>query len=200
MTDQEHWEWADAKGPRGNFREAVALFDTEQDLQDAVDDLESHGFSNAAVSRPVAPDAVESALRHPVRNVAELEDDASVPREAHVDRGSRSTVLLVVAFVPVYVLLLVGAGIATAHGMLAWQAAVLTTGLGLFGAACGGAIAFRHARRTRERLRREQAWGGLLLWVRTGSLNQEQKALDILRRHAGRDVHLHGPAASMQIH
>lgn len=194
MPDKEHWEWSAETGPRGNLREAVALFSTEDDLQAAVDDLECHGFSNAAVSRPCAIDEIERAVNHPVSSVQDLEDDAAVPREAYIDKDSRTSGMMVMIVVPVYILLLAGAGIAAGHGLETWQAIVLTVGLGLIGMVGGGYYAMRMARRSKDRLREEQARGGLLLWVRTGSRTQEDRALEILRRHAGRDVHLHGPA------
>ncbi|MFC4347564.1 hypothetical protein ACFO5Q_06870 [Kordiimonas lipolytica] len=194
MPDQQHWEWTAETGPRGNLREAVALFSTEDDLQAAVDDLECHGFSNAAVSRPKPIKDIEAAVHHPVNSIQELEDDASVPREAYIDKDSRSSGMMVMIVVPVYVLLLAGAGIAAGHGLATWEAVVLTVGLGLIGMLGGGYYAMRYARRASERVREEQARGGLLLWVRTGSRAQEDRALEILRRHAGRDVHLHGPA------
>jgi hypothetical protein len=33
--------------------------------------------------------------------------------------------------------------------------------------------------------------GGLLLWVRTWTAAREERALDILRRHCGKDAHVH---------
>lgn len=194
MADQSHWEWSPEVGPRGNLREAVALFSTEDELQAAVDDLECHGFSNAAVSRPKPIPDIESELHHPVKSVQALEDDASVPREAYVDKDSRSSGMMVMVVVPVYILLLAGAGIAAGHGLQTWQAIVLTVGLGLIGMFGGGYYALRYAHYAKERVRQELSRGGLLLWVRTGSQEQERRALEILRRHSGRDVHLHGPA------
>ena len=39
--------------------------------------------------------------------------------------------------------------------------------------------------------------GGLLLWVRIADASHEQKALEILNRHGGEDVHVHDlPAAT----
>ncbi|WP_417458753.1 hypothetical protein [Kordiimonas sp.] len=194
MTEQGHWEWSDRVGPRGNLREAVALFDTEEDMQSAVDDLECHGFSNAAISRPADPSVIEAAIQHPIENVNALEDDARVPREAFVDKDSRTSGFMVMVLTPVYVLLLAGAAIASGHGLATWEAIVLTVGLGLIGVVGGGYFATRRAGESRRRIRNEQALGGLLLWVRTGSREQESRALEILRRHSGRDVHLHGPA------
>lgn len=193
MVDKDHWEWSDETGPRGNIREAVGLFDSEKDMQLAVDDLESHGFSNAAISRPVKPDAVEAAVNHKIENVAELEDDPSIPRQAHTDMDSWTEGNTITIMVPIYVAFLVAAGVAAAQGLEAWQMVLITIMMGGIGAACGGLTVYLVGKRRSERQRREKAWGGLLLWVRTGSADQEQKALDILRKHAGRDVHLHGP-------
>lgn len=194
MPNSEHWEWSADTGPRGNLREAVALFNTEDDLQAAVDDLECHGFSNAAMSRPRPIDEIEHELDHKVVSVHELEDDATVPREAHIDPGSRASGQMVLVVVPVYIALLVAASVATSYGFALWQAVSLTVAFGLIGMAWGGYYALKLFRGNKQRIRREQALGGLLLWVRTGSKGQETRALEILRRHAGRDVHLHGPA------
>lgn len=195
MVDRKHWEWSDEKGPRGNLREAVGLFDNETDMQAAVDDLESHGFSNAAISRPVAPDEVEVSLHHSVQNVSELEDDAAVPREAYLDQHTKTERVMVTVLIPVYITLLIGAGVAASYGMTMAEAIIVSVLLGAIGAIGGGFFAYRYANRQAQRIIKEKSWGGLLLWVRTGSLMQEQKAVEILKRNAGRDVHLHGPAA-----
>ena len=194
MTDAEHWEWANEQGPRGNVREAVALFDNEDDMQAAVDDLESHGFSNAAISRPARPDAVEAAIHHKVESVESLEDDSIVPRQAFIDNDSRTEGMTVLLLLPVYILVLISAGIAAANGFEMWQGVAISLALGALGAMFGGFFVYKLVKRKVERIRREKEWGGLLLWVRTGSNDQEGKALSILRGHAGRDVHLHGPA------
>lgn len=197
MIDRDHWEWSGETGPRGNIREAVGLFDNEDDVQAAVDDLESHGFSNAAISRPAAPEEVEAAVDHKIHSVQELEDDASVPREAHVDVDSKTERSTVILLIPLYVALLISVAVATANGLELWQGLVISLILGTIGAGVGGFFVYRSVRQRSERERQEQAWGGLLLWVRTGSPTQEQKAMSILRRNAGRDVHLHGPAPKL---
>lgn len=194
MIDRDHWEWKDKKGPRGNPREAVGLFDSETDMQAAVDDLETHGFSNAAISRPVAPAAIEAAVHRKIHSVDEIEDDATVPREAYLDVDSNTERATFILMIPIYIAFLVAAGIAAAHGLEVWQGVIISLMLGAMGALLGGYFVYRISKRRSERERLEQAWGGLLLWVRTGSPSQEQKAITILRRNAGRDVHLHGPA------
>lgn len=194
MTDQEHWEWANDQGPRGNVREAVALFDTEEEMIAAVDDLETHGFSHAAISRPASPDKVEEAIHHKVKNAKELEDDSEVPRQAFIDPDSRIEGLAVLVMVPAYIVGLVSAGVAAANGLELWQGISISLILGVFGALIGGLFVYGFSKRKLKRMLCEKEWGGLLLWVRTGSNDQEKKAVNILRNHAGRDVHLHGPS------
>jgi len=194
MIHSEHWEWKDKLGPRGNVREAVALFDTEEDMQAAVYDLETHGFSNAAISRPAGPEIVEASVSHPIKHVQELEDNSKIPRESFMDASSKTEGFIVIILVPIYIALLVAAALAVAHGLAVWQGVVISLMMGLIGALIGGYFAYRLTKKRTERARREKEWGGLLVWVRTGSHDQERKAVRILRQHAGRDVHLHGPA------
>jgi hypothetical protein len=44
-----------------------------------------------------------------------------------------------------------------------------------------------HASYLRDQIDR----GGLLLWVRTRHTTDEQRAVDILKRHSGGEVHVH---------
>ena len=47
-------------------------------------------------------------------------------------------------------------------------------------------------RPTRARRLQEQLdHGGLLLWVRTWDVDEEERAIQILERHSARDVHVH---------
>ena len=65
-------------------REAVGVFETEEALQVAIDDLLSHGFDRAEISLLAASESVEQKLGHTYRKVAEVEDDISAPRIAYV--------------------------------------------------------------------------------------------------------------------
>jgi hypothetical protein len=80
--------------------------------------------------------------------------------------------------------------VASSGGTLLGAVAVAAIAGGA-GAAVGATLARliggTHAKHMNEHLHR----GGLLLWVRTHDSEHEQKALDILRRHHGDDVHLH---------
>ena len=59
-------------------------------------------------------------------------------------------------------------------------------------AGAGGIWLMRLVGRRRAREIKEQlARGGLLLWAETRSHEQERRAIEILKRHSTRDVHLH---------
>jgi outer membrane lipoprotein SlyB len=63
---------------------------------------------------------------------------------------------------------------------------------GVIGALLAGILDEEHALRVEKQLDR----GGLLLWVHVRDDDHEQRALRILRRHSGQDVHIHDIAAS----
>jgi hypothetical protein len=77
-------------------------------------------------------------------------------------------------------LIVVGAGLAGGVG-------------GLIGAGLAKLVGDRRAADIHSHLHA----GGLLLWVRTWNSDDERRAVAILARHSGRDVHVHSlPAAA----
>ena len=137
---------------------------------------------------------VEQKLGHKYRKVSVLEDDDSVPRIAYVSPeliGDAEGALI-------GGLLYIGVG---AGAVLASAGALATAIMG--GALGGGAGALigsvlaklvgdHHARYLKEQLDH----GGLLLWVRARDEEHEKRAVDILKKHSGSDVHVHGVSAS----
>jgi hypothetical protein len=64
---------------------------------------------------------------------------------------------------------------------------------GLIGSILAKWIGDHHAHYLQEQMDH----GGLLLWVRTRDVDAERRAVEILKKHSGRDVHLHAlPAAA----
>jgi hypothetical protein len=123
--------------------------------------------------------------------VTELEDDRAAPRTVYVDTESRGGAEggLIGGLMYVGGVVAVGA-VAASGGTLAAivGAAALAGGAGAFiGSLLAGWIGDRHARYIQEQLDR----GGLLLWVRTWDAGKEKRAVEILKRHSGRDVHVH---------
>jgi DNA-binding transcriptional MocR family regulator len=75
-------------------------------------------------------------------------------------------------------------------GTLAAAAAAAAIAGGV-GATIGSALALWVEQHHADYLQDQLDHGGLLLWVRTRDQAREERAVDILRRHAGEDVHVH---------
>ena len=71
------------------IREIVAVFDDADALDDAVNELEMHGFDRAAFSLLASEEAAREKLGHPYERVSEMEDEPKAPRETFFSRVSR---------------------------------------------------------------------------------------------------------------
>ncbi len=169
-------------------REAVAVFEDVGALEAAVEELLEAGFAKEDINLLAGFDTVERKLGHRYRRVEDLEDLPQAPRTAFVSVRDLEEGEKAVATSLTVLPALIAAGLVVGSG-----GAVLAA---VSAAAVGGALlatAFQHwmdERRARwlvEQLER----GGILLWVRTPDEERERKALEILRRHAAHDVHLH---------
>lgn len=173
------------------IREAVGVFKTADALQDAIDDLMSAGFDRAELSLLASEHAVDEKLGHKYRKVAELEDDPAVPRTCYVSTESVGDAEGALIGAPLYVAAVAGAGAVVASGgtlAAALAAATLAGGAGaLVGTILAKIVGDHHA----EHLREQLAHGGLLLWVRTRDAAHEMRAVEILKKHSGQDVHVH---------
>lgn len=172
-------------------REAVAVFDTAQTLQNAIDALLSSGFHRAELSLLASEADVVSKLGHKYRKSSELEDDASVPRVAYVSTEAIGDGQGAVIGALIYV----GAGLVMGPVAAAGGTLVAMVGAAALGGGAGGLagtwlaklLGDQHAQRIQEQLDH----GGLLLWVRTWDADEESRAVRILKRNSGRDVHVH---------
>ena len=172
-------------------REAVAVFDSEAALQGAVDELLSSGFDSAEVSMLADEREIERKLGHTYNRVGELEDDPKAPRTSHVPIESVGNAEGGVIGGLTYVGAIAAAGAVVASGgtllAVVVTAAIAGGAGGLIGSILARWIGHRHHQRIQEQLRH----GGLLLWVRTWDADHERRALAILSKHSGRDVHVH---------
>jgi hypothetical protein len=172
-------------------REAVAVFDTEAALQGAIDELLIAGFGQADVSLLANEAAVTEKLGGSYRKVSELEDELGVPSAAYVSPEAIGDAEGAV----IGALMYVGAGILMGPIALAGGGITSILGGAVIGGGVGGAIGtvlamaigIEHATHIEEQLDH----GGLLLWVRIWDLDHQVRALEILTRHSGRDVHVH---------
>lgn len=175
-------------------REAVGVFASEDALQAAIDDLLSHGFDRAEISLLAASDSVERVLGHAYRKVAEVEDDMSAPRIAYVAEEDVGAAEGAVIGGLIYVGALAGlVPVVASGGALAAALAGLVLG-GSGGAALGAALARLIGKDHGDYIADQIAHGGLALWVRTWNAGDERRAVQILKAHSGKDVHVHGLA------
>jgi hypothetical protein len=170
--------------------EAVALFHDVKSLQAAIDELLTSGFDQGCLSVLGNEKAIEDKLGHSYGSTRDSEDNPNVPRATWVPDESIVAEAASIG-TPAYLSAIIGSLMVFASGgtLLGGVAiAAVAGGAGAtVGTALAGIVGHEHAKHLNEQLNR----GGLLLWVRTRDVEAEKKALDVLRRHSGQDVHLH---------
>ena len=172
-------------------REAVAVFDSAVSFQEAIDELLSAGLDRADLSRLASEQAVTEMLGHRYEKVGELEDEVAVPRTAYVSTGSIGDAQGGLVGGPMYVGATAAAGAVVASGgsLLAIIAAAAIAGGagGLVGSILAKWVGDHHGQYLQEQLDH----GGLLLWVRTVDARHEGRAVEVLSKHSGCEVHVH---------
>lgn len=170
-------------------REAVALFHDDASLGGALAELSRSGFGPERIALLASCDTVEAKLGHRFRKVADLEDDARAPRVAYVpaEDENRSENSLIGALT--YVAASFGLILASSGGLVPMLLAATAAGgaVASVGEALKWLVGHEHARTYEDQLK----CGGLLLWVRVENDAEAKAAVDILRRQAGSDIHLH---------
>lgn len=173
------------------LKEAVGVFDNAENLQDAIDELQTHGFDRRHISVLADTKTVEEKLGHIYKRVEEEEDDPNAPRTIFVPLESLGNAEGAVISLPLYVAAGTAAGMVVASGgaLLAAILAATSAGAGgaLFGSILAGLIAKHHADYIEDQINH----GGLLLWVTLPDAEHETKALEILKQYAAKDVHTH---------
>lgn len=177
----------------GAVREAVALFDDVESLEQAIDELLEHGFDRADISLLATKSAVEEALGdEPAR---EIEDDARAPRTAYVSTESVGDAEGALVGIPMYVGAVTAAGLAAAAGGPLAVLIGAAVAVGGAGALLGGILARMLDDRRAEEIGAQLDRGGLVLWARVWTPEQEALAKATLAAHSGHDVHLHEMSA-----
>ena len=175
-----------------DVREAVGVFQSEKDLQAAIDDLLTHGFDRAEISLLASIPTVEKELGSHFRSVTELEDNDAVPTSVYIPTESIGDAQGGIIGTLVYVGALAAfAPVVVSGGALAAALLALAVGGG-GGAAIGTVLAKIIGQHHADYIADQLEKGGLLLWVRTWDEDDEKRAVDILSKHSGTDVHVHG--------
>jgi len=173
------------------IREVVAIFGSREALENAIEDLQSHGFDRSQLSLLASRETVEETLGHPVGDIHTLADDPAAPRSEPLERPDVGNVTGVAVGPPAAFAALAAAGVtAMTGGAFAGVAlAALAAGGGV--GALGATLAKGYTDDVAEDFEEQIARGGILLWVSLREPGQEQSAGEILQRHAKEKVRTH---------
>jgi hypothetical protein len=173
------------------IREAVGIFSRSEDLQYAIDELLSTGFDRSELSLLASESAVEQKLGHQYEKVSALGDDPTVPRVAYVSTEAIGEAEGGLIGGLMFVGALTAAGAIVASGGTLAAAIIATVLAGGAGGFIGSILAKWVGDHHADYLQRQVDRGGLLLWVRTRDTEDERRAVEILKKHSGSDVHVH---------
>lgn len=175
-------------------REAVGVFHCPDALQGAIDELLSSGFHRAQLSLLASEPSVLKKMGHLYQRVHDLADDPATPRAAYVSTEAIGDAEggLIGGLIYVGATVATGAIVASGGTLAAAIAAAAMAGGtgGLIGSVLARWVGSHHAKYLQDQIEH----GGLLLWARTWTVADEQRALEILKKHAAENVHLHGTA------
>jgi hypothetical protein len=178
------------------IREMVAAFDSREALENAIEDLQSHGFDRSQLSLLASRATVEDELRHPLDDTHALEADPDAPRSEPLAKTDVGNVAGVTVGAPAAFAALTAAGAAAAltGGAAGIAIAALAAGGGV--GALGGFLAKKYNDHVAADLQAQVEHGGILLWVSLRDPAQEEKARRLLARHASGEVRVHDIAAT----
>lgn len=171
--------------------EAVGVFDSFETFQKAFYDLRMVGFSRYDLSVLGSKEALVEKLGSAYLPAEILEDDPRVPRAGFVSEEAMGELEGAIAggafFIPSYIAM---AAMAAAGATAAATVAAVAV-VGLPAAVIGTLLARRVGKHHKDYYADQIAAGGILLWVRVADKEKEKLAVDILKGHSGKDVHVH---------
>lgn len=173
------------------IREVVAIFGSREALENAIEDLQSNGFDRTQLSLLASGSTVEETLGHPVGDTHTLADDPEAPRSEPLERPDVGNVTGVAVGPPAAFAALAAAGITAMTGgaFIGVAVAALAAGGGV--GALGAFLAKSFTDEVASDFEEQVAHGGILLWVNLREPEQEQRAREILARHAKEKVWTH---------
>jgi hypothetical protein len=176
---------------RTTIREAVGVFKDAGKMEDAVEELEESGFDRAEISLLASDDTVRQKLGHRFYDAKSLEDDPAVPRKAFVSTAAIGDAEGALIGGLMYAGALAAAGVTVASGGAFGALLAAAVAGGASGGLVGGVLASLVGESQARQIEDEIRHGGLLVWVRTPSEDDEKRALDVFRRNGAADVHVH---------
>ncbi|MHA6262728.1 hypothetical protein ACXYMO_05965 [Arenibacterium sp. CAU 1754] len=171
--------------------EAVGVFDSFESFQKAFYDLRMVGFSRYDLSLLGDEEALKKHLGDAYWRSETLEDDPAAPRAAFVSEEAigemEGAIFGGFFFLGSYIAM---AAMLTPASTLAASIAAIAIG-GAPAGAIGAILARRAGQHHKEYYAKQIENGGILLWVRVPDKDKEKLAVNIMKGHSGRDVHVH---------
>lgn len=186
--------WTGDTGSTGTdaaVREAVAVFDSREALQSAIDDLTLAGFQRHELSVLANDETIRDRLGGVPGDVGSLAHDPDAPRQSYIspeDVGSGKGVA--VGF-PAYVGAIIATGAVLATGGTALAAAAAAAAAGVGSGAAGSFLSQWITDKRNEPMLQQLDKGGILLWVNVGDAARERIALEVLNRHTSHPAEVH---------
>jgi hypothetical protein len=179
------------------IREAIGAFDNPGALEKAVSELASAGFDRSQMSLLARDGFFDREVPAEFEHEAQAADEPGMGRRPVVSdsdlRQGRTLATSLAGVVAAF----------AASGITILTGGAALTAITAAAAAGGGAVAVaelvgqRAGKSMSDFMKEQIERGGILLWVTVRDAGQERTALEILRRHAAADVHVHdSPAGS----
>lgn len=174
-------------------REVVGVFPDTASFGRTIDALQSAGVDRARLSVLAGgPDAEAQLRASGFHRVQDLLDHPDAPRMALVEPESVGIAQGAVISGLFYVGAALGAGAAFASGAIAAAPIIAAAlGSGAAGGTLGGLLAHQLGQGRARYAEAHLAHGGLVLWVRVTTPDEENRVTSLMRQH-GHEVHAHG--------
>lgn len=185
MTEADAGTHPQAQG--ATVSETVALFDSKQQMVDAVEALRVSGFDRSKISMLANDDEVAQMLSDST-DTSDLAADPDVPRGAPPDPASIDEARAAAIGIPAYVGIVAASGAVIASGGTLAALAAAASGTGAAGAAIGALLSHKIDKFQAKHVENQLAAGGLLLWVHTPDEDSRKSAREILENQGGRDI------------
>lgn len=174
------------------MHEIVAVFRELEKMQDAIGELEVNGFNRLDISVLGNERDLKKAFGKSVPGTKQLEDNSNTPKSSNIageELGIAQGVIIGGGLLAGVAAVAITAGATLALGSVA----LLVLGGGS-GAAIGGFLAKMLGDKYAAFFQQQIDSGGLLLWVRTHSKADEERASAVCKKYGAHDVHVHALA------
>ncbi len=166
--------------------EVVGIFNSIEELGQAVDELFIHGFDQSALSVLANEESVRQQLKKNYKKIDELADNENVPRAAFYAEENFSIAQGAALGILIFI------GVTTASAMFIIKGISLDLTSTIVGISVIASILVAqtigkyHKRYIEQQLKK----GGLLLWARLRDKALKDKVIWILKNNQARNVHL----------